>query len=918
MRKRLIQAQLALFLTALLFGAPCAAAQWMTMESSFFVIHYPAELEDLARRMLAQAEARRADVEGRVGHSLDRPAHIIIDDSIDLVNAFVVTTGFHPNIFVYPAFPLPGDGYLSGLVARTADWWDLLFTHEYTHVLHADMARGTAATIRGLFGRVPLLSTPIALAPPMFVESYAIIQESWIEGWGRGGSPYYDMFLRQAAASRRLPTLSQVLGFYPLDDWIPGAGPYLYGYAFFQFITERYGYETWDAMNEVMASAPELIGRAVREATGRSVAAVWDDFEIWLVRRYDEQMQALLAEPLVEPSRVEQPGRFALTPVFLPTPGSSAEVAYAAAGDGADEIRVYDLERGSYRRAASADAASSGRLAPHPSGDRLIYARIDFYRGGFYSDLYEVDLRTGRQRRLTRGERAVAPVFDPSGERLAYIRRRADRTELVVREMADGDVRTLFAPQDGRQVLGADWSPDGRHLALAIWSPGGQTGLYLMPAEGGEPEPLTRAHALHQNPAWSPDGRYILFDSDRSGVFNLYAYDLQDGSLWQLTHTAGGIFAPSVSPDGALIAAMSFTIDGYDLSFLPWEEALWRRVEGPYVEPPADYEPPPRVETSAPVPYRASRTMAPAYWMPVFQEWLGESQIGLVTGGGDVRRTSVYGVSVVQGVSSGRIEYDLQAARVLGDRLIVQAGHGRSYESRNQRLYTVHRSRADVEYHLPSATGSTSLGGEFTYATRQQAAGGPITVSQEAEGRLSRTVSFGRGLWTGQRHYQLSAGLANGDPQNAWATVRWHQQLQTRRRHAVRLETAVGAAAPRRLLKLGGEGNTFSIRGWPAGSLQGRLAAKLTLETRHRIGKVQNGLGDQPIFFGDFDLRPFVDIGAAAMDAGRPMEIRGGAGVEIGLDIYLAYGNGMLDARLGFVQPFGADKSFRAYFTLGL
>ena len=104
-------------------------------------------------------------------------------------------------------------------------------------------------------------------------------------------------------------------------------------------------------------------------------------------------------------------------------------------------------------------------------------------------------------------------------------------------------------------------APDGKRLAFAtrrqnadIWR------LPVSPETGapaGQPEPLISTTREDSRGAWSPDGRLVAFNSDRSGDMNIWLHSLGDGGLRQLTSGSGGDFQPQWSPDGSTIAFFS-------------------------------------------------------------------------------------------------------------------------------------------------------------------------------------------------------------------------------------------------------------------------------------------------------------------------------------------------------------------------
>src|SRR5215211_2922913 len=85
----------------------------------------------------------------------------------------------------------------------------------------------------------------------------------------------------------------------------------------------------------------------------------------------------------------------------------------------------------------------------------------------------------------------------------------------------------LTAPGGAQQPqiflnINPSWSPDGRQLVFQSQRQGNTT-LYIINADGTGERRLTRtAYGDDTHPAWSPDGQTILFDSSRDGTWHLY------------------------------------------------------------------------------------------------------------------------------------------------------------------------------------------------------------------------------------------------------------------------------------------------------------------------------------------------------------------------------------------------------------
>ena len=233
-------------------------------------------------------------------------------------------------------------------------------------------------------------------------------------------------------------------------------------------------------------------------------------------------------------------------------------------------------------------------------------------------------------RNLTAGASSndTMPAFSPDGRQIAFrserdgggifvmtmsgesVRRLVDRgydpawspdaTEIFFATGSGGDPDARFAPSElwavnvqteqTRLIAAADAvaprpSPDGR--LVAYWAlpvsadgrtfAGGNRDIWVRPVAGGEAVRMTDAEGIDWNPVWGPEGRSLLFSSDRSGTVNLWRVAVDPasgrplGDPQPLTTPALWAGFMAMSADGTTIAyaAYDFTTNAMSIGFDP-------------------------------------------------------------------------------------------------------------------------------------------------------------------------------------------------------------------------------------------------------------------------------------------------------------------------------------------------------------
>jgi Tol biopolymer transport system component len=102
------------------------------------------------------------------------------------------------------------------------------------------------------------------------------------------------------------------------------------------------------------------------------------------------------------------------------------------------------------------------------------------------------------------------------------------------------------------------WSPDGKTILFSR-PDHGSLNIFAISAEGGEEHALTTGTGTSDDPDYSPDGRYIYFNSDRAGgPMQIWRMHPDGSSPEQVTHDDQVNWTPHPSPDGRSVVFISY------------------------------------------------------------------------------------------------------------------------------------------------------------------------------------------------------------------------------------------------------------------------------------------------------------------------------------------------------------------------
>jgi dipeptidyl aminopeptidase/acylaminoacyl peptidase len=254
-----------------------------------------------------------------------------------------------------------------------------------------------------------------------------------------------------------------------------------------------------------------------------------------------------------------------------------AWIAYASGRSGATEIWLWSARDGREVQLTRLGQTRINSMAWSPDGRRIAFAGD---RQGSY-DIWTVTVPGGEVTRLTTdGRYEVFPSWTPDGRTLLYVQLDEDWVDHDVMAMpAEGGparlvVRdTSFFDYGAGRTFGYPMvSPDGRWVLFRSHR-SGWINYWVAPLDGrGAPRQVAPEEADQSGGAWSPDGRSVAFTSNRNGTHDLRVAPAAGGPARVVAAPPGmGVIAnPAWSPDGRSLAyTLATPTDPGDLYVVP-------------------------------------------------------------------------------------------------------------------------------------------------------------------------------------------------------------------------------------------------------------------------------------------------------------------------------------------------------------
>lgn len=564
---------------------------WFTIETKHFFVHYHSGTERTAKTVAKISEEIYGPITSLYKYEPDEKVSFIINDVSDIANG---ATDYYGNRIEIYATALDYD------LRGTHNWLRNVITHEFTHAVQIQCAmkysRKMPAVYMQWLGYENEIRPDVLYGYPNVIVSYPLSGVG-VPAWFAEGTAQYqrqqlsyehwdshrDMILRSYVMSGNILSWGEIGQFSSITS-LKAESIYNIGYGFTRYIADRFGENT---LREITLNLGDLtnfsMDKAIKGATGidgKDLYYQWIDF---MKKDYEKKL-ANVKKDSVTGKIIEKIGFANYNPHFSP---DGKKISYLSNQDfdyGTTGLYIYDVKTG------LSDLISipvSTNYSWSPDGKKIIFAKRNSPQTIHHStvfDIYEYDLKSKEEKRLTTNLRAYSPSYSPDGKMICFVVNKDGTLNLEIADADGTNNDPLTAFNNGEQVYNPKFSPDGKKIIFDFSFEESRKLAEIDIATGNIGYILDDKGVDYRNPSFSKDGKKLYFSSNRTGIFNIYSLNMETKEINQLTNVFGGAFMPTVDTSGNL-AYSTYTAEGYKIALLKDYKERDTAIVGSYNRP---------------------------------------------------------------------------------------------------------------------------------------------------------------------------------------------------------------------------------------------------------------------------------------------------------------------------------------------
>lgn len=557
---------------------------WQTFETEHFKIHFHNGTEGSAREGGIVAESIYDHVTGLYEFEPSEKTHLVFLDTDDYSNGAAY---FYDNkIFIWAS---PLQFHLRG----NHRWLQNVITHEFVHIVSLQKSMKFGRMIPGMFLQYmgyekekrkdvlygypnTLISYPVpgTAMPPWMAEGIA--QYMYLGATFDSWDSHRDMVLRDHVLNKTVFSFAEMNTFG--KKGIGNESTYNSGYALVLYIASKYGEKKLMELSRDLSRIKSYsINQSIKRVLGITGKQLHADFVNTLEKRYD-LLLGDKKENYHKGNIIIHEGTSNLYPQWSPDGKSIAYISNKKNDYfGQTDLFIYNILTGDETK-----VASNVTSAPdwNHDGSALLFSALPKYpdkNGSRYYDLYIYFPDTEKTEQLTNGLRAYAPNWAGDSTRVAYLAT-FDGTQNAYMIDLETKERTKITDFSNREILsGLDFDRSNDRLIYDITTNHFSDIGFVSLGDSSTGNILSNEYWDERH--GSAGNNHFIYSDDRSGIFNLYYINEENGKQGYITNVSGGAFMPDINSKGQVVYSI-YENGGYKIALLDTVEVIDSKLVG--------------------------------------------------------------------------------------------------------------------------------------------------------------------------------------------------------------------------------------------------------------------------------------------------------------------------------------------------
>ncbi len=536
------------------------------VDGKYFRVIFEGGIYDEAIRVVNNLDHFFPYIGSNLGYLKISKTNVLLKNRNAMTNAAVET--YPRRMCIYYHYPQLRD------INGNIDWIDLVCLHESRHVIQNKFYynKGANKIVNTFIGtRFPTFETP-----NWFSEGDAVYMETILTHGGRGRSPSFSMLIRSNILENRSFSYDRALNatFNKVFE-----NEYDMGYHLICHIRRKYGDDVIYRILQRVTEFPHFIfpfDLVVYSETKKFMSDIYNDMISELKILWNEQIKNLR----VTESQIIKQNKKEFTDYIYPQVTEDGGIIALKKSNSCLNTFIY-FKNGKEKELLNVPYINHGNIFSF-SKNKITWSSAQFYpiwkTDSLCSVIKVFDLKTKKITQITKKSVYKAPCLSPTSNKIATIRTSfKGKHSLEILNTSTGKLIKKFDNPNNSFLITPTWSEDERYIYY-IKAKKQKNALIKLEIETGKEEfiiPYTKE--LIERPKVFKD--HIFFNSPYNGINNIYAININNKNIYQITSKKYGSFNPSISRDNKFIIFNDFQRIGMTIAKMKLDPGFWIPIE---------------------------------------------------------------------------------------------------------------------------------------------------------------------------------------------------------------------------------------------------------------------------------------------------------------------------------------------------